>query len=53
MYVEKDLERTQFESLFENVKPISKILDEDGWNFGIATNKSLRGLLHHEIERFL
>ena len=55
-YVEKDLEGTQFEPLFENVKPVLKILYQDGWNLGIATNKSLRGLsrglLHHEIEKF-
>ena len=54
--MEKDLEGTQFEPLFANVKPVLKILHEDGWNLGIATNKSLRGLsrglLHHEIEKF-
>ena len=55
-YVEKDFEGTQFEPLFENVKPVLKILHQDGWNLSIATNKSLRGLsrglLHHEIEKF-
>ena len=55
-YVEKDLEGTQIEPLFANVKPVLKILHEDGWNLGIATNKSLRGLsrglLHHQIEKF-
>ena len=55
-YVEKDLEGMQFEPLFEKVKPVLKILHQDGWNLGIATNKSLRGLsrglLHHEIEKF-
>ena len=54
--MEKDLEGTQFEPLFENVKPVLKILHQDGWNLGIATNKSLRGLSrglnHHEIEEF-
>ena len=54
--MEKDLEGTQFEPLFANVKPVLKILHEDGWNLGIATNKSLRGLsrglLHHQIEKF-
>ena len=55
-YVEKDLEGKQFEPLFENVKPVLEILHQDGWNLGIATNKSLRGLSrglqHHKIERF-
>ena len=55
-YMEKDLEGTQFEPLFKNVKPVLKTLYQDGWNLGIATNKSLRGLsrglLHHEIEKF-
>ena len=55
-YMEKDLERTQFEPLFKNVKPVLKTLYQDGWNLGIATNKSLRGLsrglLHHEIKKF-
>ena len=55
-YVEKDLEGTQFEPLFENIKPLLEILHRDGWKLGIATNKSFRGLsrglLHHEIERF-
>ncbi|MFL2800443.1 MAG: HAD family hydrolase [Paracoccaceae bacterium] len=55
-YVEKDLEGTQFEPLFESVKPVLKILQQDGWNLGIATNKSLRGLSrglsHHNIEKF-
>ena len=55
-YVEKDLEGTQFEPLFENIKPLLEILHRDGWKLGIATNKSLRGLnrglLHHEIESF-
>ena len=55
-YAEKDLEGTQFEPLFKNVKPVLKILQQDGWKLGIATNKSLRGLsrglLHHEIEEF-
>ncbi len=55
-YVEKDLEGKQFEPLFENVKPVLEILHQDGWNLGIATNKSLRGLSrglqHHNIERF-
>ena len=55
-YMEKDLEGTQFEPLFKNVKPVLKTLYQDGWSLGIATNKSLRGLnrglLHHEIEKF-
>ena len=55
-YVEKDLEGKQFEPLFEDVKPVLEILHQDGWNLGIATNKSLRGLSrglqHHKIERF-
>ena len=55
-YWEIDLEGTQFEPLFKDVKPVLKILHQDGWNLGIATNKSLRGLsrglLHHEIEKF-
>ena len=55
-YVEKDLEGTQFEPLFENIKPVLEKLYQDGWNLGIATNKSLkglnRGLLHHKIEKF-
>ena len=55
-YMEKDLEGTQFEPLFKNVKPVLKTLYQDGWSLGIATNKSMRGLnrglLHHEIEKF-
>ncbi len=55
-YVEKDLEGTRFEPLFENIKPVLEKLHQDGWNLGIATNKSLRGLkrglLHHKIEKF-
>ena len=51
-YMEKDLEGKQFEPLFENVKPVLEILHQDGWNLGIATKKSLRGLLHHGIEKF-
>ena len=55
-YVEKDLEGTQFEPLFKNVKPVLKTLYQHGWKLGIATNKSLRGLSrglsHHEIEKF-
>ena len=55
-YVEKDLEGTQFEPLFENIKPVLEKLYQDGWSLGIATNKSLRGLkrglLHHKIEKF-
>ena len=55
-YAEKDLEGTQFEPLFKNIKPVLEKLYQDGWNLGIATNKSLRGLnrglLHHKIEKF-
>ena len=55
-YVEKDLEGKQFEPLFENIEPVLEILHRDGWNLGIATNKSLRGLSrglqHHKIEKF-
>ena len=55
-YVEKELEGTQFEPLFENIKPVLEKLYQDGWNLGIATNKSLRGLnrglIHHKIEKF-
>ena len=55
-YVEKDIEGKQFEPLFENIKPVLEKLYQDGWNLGIATNKShrglIRGLLHHEIEEF-
>ena len=55
-YVEKDLEGTRFEPLFENIKPVLEKLHQDGWNLGIAINKSLcglnRGLLHHKIEQF-
>ena len=55
-YVEKDLEGKQFEPLFENVEPVLEILHRDGWNLGIATNKSIRGLSrglqHHKIEKF-
>ena len=43
-YMEKDLEGTQFEPLFENIKPVLEKLYQDGWTLGIATNKSLRGL---------
>ncbi|MDC3067961.1 HAD-IA family hydrolase [Paracoccaceae bacterium] len=55
-YVEKDLEGKQFEPLFENIKPVLEKLYQDGWQLGIATNKSLRGLKrglrHHGIEKF-
>ena len=55
-YMEKDLEGKQFEPLFENIEPVLEILHRDGWNLGIATNKSLRGLSrglqHHKIEKF-
>ena len=55
-YVEKDLEGTQFEPLFENIKPVLEKLYQHGWNRGIATNKSLRVLnrvlLRHKIEKF-
>ena len=55
-YLEKDLEGKQFEPLFENIKPVLENLYQDGWQLGIATNKSLRGLnrglLHHGIEKF-
>ena len=40
-YMEKDLEGTQFEPLFENIKPVLEKLYQDGWNLGIATNKFL------------
>ena len=54
--MEKDLEGTQFEPLFENVEQVLKTLYQHSWKLGIATNKSLRGLsrglLHHEIEKF-
>ena len=52
----KRFRRKAIEPLFENVKPVLEILHQDGWNLGIATNKSLRGLSrglqHHKIERF-
>ena len=55
-YLEKDLEGKQFEPLFENIKPVLEKLYQDGWQLGIATNKSLRGLnrglMHHGIEKF-
>jgi phosphoglycolate phosphatase len=55
-YAEKDLEGKQFEPLFENIKSLLEKLYQDGWQLGIATNKSLRGLnrglLHHGIEKF-
>ena len=55
-YLEKDLEGKQFEPLFENIKPVLKKFYQDGWQLGIATNKSLRGLnrglIHHGIEKF-
>ena len=54
-YLEKDLEGKHFEPLFENIKPVLEMLHKDGWQLGIATNKSLRGLSrglqHHEIEK--
>ena len=43
-YAEKDLEGTQFEPLFKNVKPVLETLYQHGWKLGIATNKSLRRL---------
>ena len=56
LYAEKDLEGKQFEPLFENIKSLLEKLYQDGWQLGIATNKSLRGLnrglLHHGIEKF-
>ena len=55
-YLEKDLEGKQFEPLFENIKPVLEKLYQDGWQLGIATNKSLRGLnrglINHGIEKF-
>ena len=55
-YLKKDLEGKQFEPLFENIKTVLEKLYQDGWQLGIATNKSLRGLnrglRHHGIEKF-